>query len=75
MLFMTPPPNNVVNSVGFLKEKSAMGIFRCCLQVKYFLVRGCGVSTVDLGEELIRKYIKIQELKEMHQEQMRLAVV
>ncbi len=81
MLLMIPPKFSVANTVGFLKEKSAIRIFRDYLQVKqnftgrHFWARGYCVSTVGLDEVMIRKYIKNQELEEKRQEQMRLAGV
>jgi len=71
----------VVNTVGFLKGKSAIRIFRDYLQVKqnftgrHFWARGCCVSTMGLDEVMIRQYIQNQELEEKRQEQMRLAGV
>ncbi|MFC1603034.1 IS200/IS605 family transposase [Pseudomonadota bacterium] len=81
MLLMIPPKFSVANTIGFLKGKSAIRIFRDYLQVKqnftgkHFWVRGYCVSTVGLDEVLIRNYIKNQELEEKRQEQMRLAGV
>ncbi len=81
MLLMIPPKYSVANTVGFLKGKSALRIFRDYMQVKrnfigrHFWARGYCVSTVGLDEELIRSYIKNQEREEKRQEQMRLAGV
>jgi len=79
MLLMIPPKFSVANTVGYLKGKSAIRIFRDYLQVKrnftgcHFWARGYGVSTVGLDEQMIREYIKNQEREEKRQEQMRLA--
>ena len=79
MLLMIPPKISVTHTVGFLKGKSAIRIFRDYVQVKrnftvrHFWARGYCVSTVGLDEEVIRNYIKNQELEEKRQEQMRLA--
>ena len=79
MLLMIPPKFSVANTIGFLKGKSAIRIFRDYLQVKrnftgrHFWARGYCVSTVGLDEQMIREYIKNQELEEKRQEQMRLA--
>ncbi len=78
MLLMIPPKYSVANTVGFLKGKSAIRIFRDYLQVKrnftgrHFWARGYCVSTVGFDEEVIRKYIRNQEAEEKRQEQMRL---
>ena len=78
MLLMIPPKFSVANTIGFLKGKSAIRIFREYLQVKrnftgrHFWARGYCVSTVGLDEEMIRTYIKNQELEEKRQEQIRL---
>ncbi len=79
MLLMIPPKFSVANTVGYLKGKSAIRIFRDYLQVKrnftgcHFWARGYCVSTVGLDEQMIREYIKNQEREEKRQEQMRLA--
>ena len=78
MLLMIPPKFSVANTIGFLKGKSAIRIFREYLQVKrnftgrHFWARGYCVSTVGLDEEMIRTYIKNQELEEKRQEQISL---
>jgi len=79
MLLMIPPKFSVAHTVGFLKGKSAIRIFRDYVQLKrnftgrHFWARGYCVSTVGLDEEVIRNYIKNQEQEEKRQEQMRLA--
>ncbi|WP_419619579.1 IS200/IS605 family transposase, partial [Thiolapillus sp.] len=79
MLLMIPPKYSVANTIGFLKGKSAIRIFREYLQVKrnftgrHFWARGYCVSTVGLDEQMIRAYIKNQEREEKRQEQLRLA--
>ena len=71
----------MVNTAGFLKEKSAILIFRDCLQIKknftgkHLWAHGYCVSTVGLDEVMIRQYIQNQEIEEKRQEQMRLAGV
>ena len=56
MLLMIPPKFSVSNTVGFLKGKSAIRIFRDYMQVKrnfiggHFWARGYCVSTVGLDE-------------------------
>ncbi|MFQ5471211.1 MAG: IS200/IS605 family transposase, partial [Gammaproteobacteria bacterium] len=76
MFLMIPPKLNVANTIGFLKGKSAIRIFRDYMQVKrnftvqHFWARGYCVSTVGLDEEMIREYIRNQEKEEKRQEQM-----
>jgi putative transposase len=78
MLLTIPPKFSVANAIGFLKDKSAIRIFRDYLQVKrnftgrHFWARGYCVSTVGLDEQMIHEYIKSQEREEKRQEQMRL---
>ncbi len=78
MLLMIPPKFSVANTIGFLKGKSAIRIFREYLQVernftgRHFWARGYSVSTVGLDEQMIREYIRNQEREEKCQEQMRL---
>ena len=79
MLLMIPPKYSVANTVGYLKGKSAIRIYRDYLQVKqnftghHFWARGYCVSTVGLDEQMIRAYIKNQEREEKRQEQMMLS--
>ena len=59
LLLMILPKYSVVNTIGFLKGKSAIRIFRDYLQVKrnftgrHFWARGYCVSTVGLDEQMI----------------------
>ena len=75
---MIPPKFGVANTMGVLKGKSAIRIFRDYLQVRrnftgrHFWARGYSVSTVGLDEQMIREYIRNQEREEKCQEQMRL---
>jgi putative transposase len=70
MLLMIQLKFSVSNTVGFLKEKSVIRIFRDYLQVKrnfiehHFWARGYCVSTVGLDEQVIREYIRNQEKEE-----------
>ena len=81
MLPMIPPKNSVSSTVGFLKGKSAIRMFRDYLQVKrnftgrHFWARGYCVSTVGLDEQMIREYIRNQEREEKRQEQMQFSGV
>jgi putative transposase len=74
---MIPPKFSVAHTVGFLKGKSAIRIFRDYLQVKrnytgrHFWARGYCVSTVGLEERVIRELHRI--IYRLRQEQMKLA--
>jgi len=78
MLLMIPPKFSVSHTIGFLKGKSAIRIFRDYLSIKrnftgrHFWARGYCVSTVGLDEAMIRAYIRNQEQEEKRQEQLRL---
>ena len=78
LLLMIPPKYSVANTVGFLKGKSAIRVFREYMQVKrnftgrHFWARGYCVSTVGLDGQTIREYIRNQEAKEKGQEQLQL---
>jgi putative transposase len=58
MLLIITPKFSVAHTVGFLKGKSAIRIFRDYVQVKrsftgrHFWARGYCESTVDLGEAI-----------------------
>ena len=64
--------------VGFLKGKCAIKIFDKHLELKnkylerHFWTKGYCVSTVDLDEEKIRKYVKWQLGKDKQTEQLKL---
>ncbi|WP_444924274.1 IS200/IS605 family transposase [Microbulbifer sp. DLAB2-AF] len=79
MLLMIPPKFSVSNTVGFLKGKSVIQIFRKYKHVqrnftgRHLWARGYCVSTVGLDEQMIREYIKNQEVEECRQEQIQLA--
>ena len=78
MLLMIPPKYSVANTVGFLKGKSAIRIFREYLNVRrnftgrHFWARGYCLSTAGLDEKMNREYIKNQEREEKRQEQLQL---
>lgn len=78
MLLMVSPKYSIANTIGFLKGKSAIRIFREHLQVRrnftgrHFWARGYCVSTVGLDETMIREYIRNQEAEEKRQEQLQL---
>jgi len=71
-----PPKFSVANTVGFLKGKSAIRIYREYLGRErnftgfHFWARGYCVSTVGLDEDKIREYRKQEEEEEKRQEQL-----
>ena len=74
MLLSVPPQYSVAMTLGFLKGKSAIRIHRELMKThgtlfgRSFWSRGYCVSTVDLDEALIRRYIHEQEKHERDQE-------
>ena len=67
MLVSIPPKYSVSQFMGYLKGKSSLMIFDRHANLKYkfgnrhFWAEGYYVSTVDLNEATIRKYIQEQE--------------
>ena len=67
MLVSIPPKISVASFMGYLKGKSALEIFDKHANLKYkygnrhFWAEGYYVTTVDLNEATIRKYIKEQD--------------
>ena len=67
MLVSIPPKISVSSFMGYLKGKSALMIFDKHANLKYkfgnrnFWAEGYYVSTVELNEATIRKYIQDQE--------------
>ena len=78
VLLGIPPKFSVANTVGFLKGKSAIRIHREYLGRQrhftgyHFWARGYCVSPVGLAEEVIRAYIRQQEVDEKKQEELEL---
>lgn len=79
MLLMIPPKYSVANTIGFLKGKSAIRIFR-----DYFASEeefhgaafwGSWIlcEHVGLDEQMTREYIRSREAEEKRQELLRLA--
>jgi len=70
-----PPKYAVANTFGLLKGKSASEVVSFgtrssrMVRGRTFWARGYCVSTVDLDEEAIRKYIRNQEQMDMLQEE------
>lgn len=73
-----PPKYSVSSIVGLLKGKSASEVMSYGKKAKRlsrgrsFWARGYCVSTVGLNEEVIKKYIRDQELEDQRQEKLKL---
>jgi putative transposase len=73
-----PPKISISESMGILKGKTAIKLFKSYPALKskpywgnHFWSRGYCVSTVGLDEEKIRRYVKYQEKKERLEEDQR----
>jgi putative transposase len=80
MCLSIPPKHSVSNVVGYIKGKSAISIARHFggrqrnFTGEVFWARGYFVSTVGLDEEMIRAYIRNQELEDERYDQMKLGL-
>ena len=78
MLLSIPPKYAVAQVVGYIKGKSAIHIARTYGNRKrnfvgqHFWARGYFVSTVGRDEEVIREYIRHQEIEDRRVDQLRL---
>jgi putative transposase len=78
MMLSIPPKYAVSQVVGYIKGKSAIHIARTFGERKrnfvgqHFWARGFFVSTVGRDEEVIRKYIRHQEVEDRRMDQLRL---
>jgi len=79
LIAMVPPKKSISDMMGILKGRSAIRVFKQFPYLKrkpywgnHFWARGYCVDTVGLDEEMIRKYVKFQEKKERHEEQLKL---
>jgi len=76
MLIAIPPKHSVSQVVGYIKGKSAIHLARVYGENKRnftgqsFWARGYFVSTVGRDEELIRNYIRHQEVEDERLEQL-----
>ncbi len=71
LLIKIPPKVSVSKLMGTVKGRTALQIFRQFPYLKqkpywgnYFWVKGYCVDTVGVDAEMIRKYVKYQEVKE-----------
>jgi putative transposase len=77
-ILSVPPKYSISNIMGFIKGKISLSLFHRyeCLGKRYWgrhlWSRGYCVSTIDLDEEQIRKYVRWQEHKDKESEQMSL---
>jgi putative transposase len=78
MLLSIPPKYAVAQVVGYIKGKSAIHVARTFMERKrnfvgqHFWARGYFFSTVGRDEELIRRYIRHQEIEDKRIDQLRL---
>ena len=75
LLALVPPKVSISGYVGTLKGRTAIRVFNRFRKLKekpywgnHFWARGYCVDTVVLDAEMVRKYIKYQELKERESE-------
>ena len=80
MCLSIPPKLSVSNAVGYIRGKSAISIARNFggrqrnFTGEVFWARGYFVSTVGLDEEMVRAYIRNQELEDERYDQMKLGL-
>ena len=79
LLVMVPPKVSISELMGRVKGQSAMKVFRQYRQLRkkpywgnHFWSKGYCVDTVGLDAEMISRYVRYQENKEIQQEQLRL---
>jgi putative transposase len=78
MMISIPPKYSVSQVVGYIKGKSAIHLARVYAERRrnyvgqHFLARGYFVSTVGRDEEVIREYIRNQEVEDARLEQLSL---
>ena len=78
MLVMIPPKLSVSSFMGYLKGKSSLMIFERHSNLKYkygnrnFWAKGYFVSTVGLNTEVVKEYIKNQEMEDMEEDKINL---
>ncbi len=79
LITLVPPKKSISDMMGILKGRSAIRVFKQFPYLKRkpywgnrsWAPRYC-VDTVGLNEEMIRKYVKFQEKKDRHEEQLKL---
>jgi putative transposase len=75
LLVMVPPKVSISDYVGTIKGRTAIRVLNKFKQLKqkpywgnHFWAQGYCVDTVGLDSEMIRKYVKYQEVKERREE-------
>ena len=80
MMISIPPKYSVSQVVGYIKGKSAIHLARVYAERRrnyvgqHFWARGYFVSTVGRDEEVIREYIRNQEVEDARLEQLSVSV-
>lgn len=74
LVMSIPPKFSVSNTIGFLKEKSAVRVHRELMKHRrmtglHFWADGYCVSTVGLDEATIRKYVREQDHRDRNLDQ------
>ena len=79
LVMMVPPKVAVSDLLGRLKGQTSMRLFRQFRHLRrkpywgnHFWAKGYCVDTVGLDADMIRKYVRYQEQKEKHLEQLQL---
>ena len=77
LVVIVPPKVSISELMGFLKGKTAIGLFKTYRNLRrrpywgnHFWSRGYCVTTIGLDEEKIRRYVRYQENKERLRERM-----
>lgn len=77
LVCFVPPKISISSLMGILKGRTAIRVFKQFPYLKdkpywgnHFWSRGYCVDTVGLDAEMIRNYVRYQEKKDRHQEQM-----
>jgi len=75
MLVFVPPKVSISNFIGTIKGRTAIRVLNKYRRLKkkpywdnHFWARGYCVDTVGLDEEMVRKYVKYQEMQEKRSE-------
>ena len=74
MVLSIPPKYSVANTLGFLKGKSAVRVYRELMKNRrmtglHFWAPGYCVSTIGLNEETIRRYVREQDHRDQNLDQ------
>ena len=79
LIVMVPPKLSISELVGRVKGQTAIKIFKQFRYLRdkpywgnHFWSRGYCVDTVGLDEDMVRKYVRYQEKKEIQYEQLKL---